>query len=554
MVNLVCLGFAGTLGIGVRDRRERHAADVAAAEQRAELERLLAAEERKRADAIAVEERLRLTRELHDVIGHALSVMVVQAGVAERMLERRPDEARLAVGRIARTGRDSLSEMRRLLEVMRDGDGSVVPARHPRPGSTTCQALVDEVRAAGLDVSLESAGTGQDLAGRAAAGGLPDRAGGTHELPQAPSGNRATVRVRPRPRDRGGGRRRRPAGSPTSSRATASPGCGSACPSTAASLEPARVDGGGFGVRAQRSRSLPQPRSRARPVIRVVVADDQALVRSGFALILDSEPTIDVVAEAADGAEALAAVRRHDPDVVLMDIRMPGIDGIEATRHLTTNPQTAHVKVLVLTTFDGDEYVYDALRAGASGFLLKDTTPEDLIRAVHVVAEGESLLAPSVTKRLIERFVEVAPTRADGRGALPELTERERDVLVASRSGLSNVEIGEQLHVSYSTVKTHVSHLLAKLERTRPRPARGAGLPQRRGQLSPDRHATTRRFRSCARYQDGRHVRVWFVGHHEPGSFVRISPMTAERMPLDSRSLTRPGSEQSGGPWACSTT
>jgi DNA-binding NarL/FixJ family response regulator len=198
-------------------------------------------------------------------------------------------------------------------------------------------------------------------------------------------------------------------------------------------------------------------------VIRVVIADDQALVRSGFALILDSEPTIDVAAEAADGSEALAAVRAHNPDVVLMDIRMPRMDGIEATRHLTTSKQTAHVKVLVLTTFDGDEYVYDALRAGASGFLLKDTTPEDLIRAVHIVAEGESLLAPSVTKRLIERFVEVAPDTASDDTALPDLTERERDVLVAVAQGLSNVEIGEQLHVSYSTVKTHVSHLLSKL-------------------------------------------------------------------------------------------
>ncbi len=159
----MCFGFAGTLGVGVRDRRERHDADLAAAEERAELERLRAEEERKRADAVAVEERLRLTRELHDVIGHALSVMVVQAGVAERMLDRRPDEARLAVGRIARTGRDSLGEMRRLLEVMRDGNGSAAPSRHPAPGASDLDALVEEVRAAGLDVTLDSSGDWEDV-------------------------------------------------------------------------------------------------------------------------------------------------------------------------------------------------------------------------------------------------------------------------------------------------------------------------------------------------------------------------------------------------------
>ncbi len=152
-------------------------------------------------------------------------------------------------------------------------------------------------------------------------------------------------------------------------------------------------------------------------------------------MILDSEPDIDVVAEAGDGPRRVNAVRDASPDVVLMDIRMPGIDGIEATRHLTGNPQTARVKVLVLTTSTCDEYVYDALRAGASGFLLKDTTPDDLVKAVQVVAGGDSLLAPSVTRRLIARFVDAVPEAGVDVAVLPELTERERDVSSPSRAG-----------------------------------------------------------------------------------------------------------------------
>lgn len=200
-------------------------------------------------------------------------------------------------------------------------------------------------------------------------------------------------------------------------------------------------------------------------MIRVVVADDQALVRSGFALILGSEPGIAVVAEAADGAGALAAAREHLPDVVLMDIQMPGIDGIEATRHITGSAQTAGVRVLVLTTFGADEYVIEALRAGASGFVLKDTEPSDLIHAVTVVAAGEALLSPAVTRRMIDRLIQPSPPdQLAPMLVLPPLTQREREVLAAVAQGLSNLEIADRLVVSYSTVKTHVSHLLTKLD------------------------------------------------------------------------------------------
>ena len=198
--------------------------------------------------------------------------------------------------------------------------------------------------------------------------------------------------------------------------------------------------------------------------IGVVIADDQALVRGGFRVLVDTADGMEVLGEASDGAEAVALARVHHPDVVLMDVRMPVLDGIEATRQIKQDNGTAGVKVLILTTFDLDEYVYSALRAGASGFLLKDTTPEKLLDAIRVVASDEALLAPTVTRRLIEAFTArlgelafVAPA------ALDALTDREREVLREVARGLSNTEIAERLHMSPATAKTHVSRLLMKL-------------------------------------------------------------------------------------------
>ena len=199
--------------------------------------------------------------------------------------------------------------------------------------------------------------------------------------------------------------------------------------------------------------------------VRVVVADDQALVRSGFTMLLDGEPGIDVVGEAANGAEAVALVARERPDVVLMDVRMPVMDGLEATRRITGDPELAETRVVILTTFDLDEYVLEALRAGASGFLLKDTLPVDLIKAVHVVAAGDALISPKITRRLIEEFVNRPdPGVAAPAAVLEQLTEREREVLEAVARGGSNAEIAAQLYVSHATVKTHVSRLLMKLD------------------------------------------------------------------------------------------
>jgi DNA-binding NarL/FixJ family response regulator len=196
---------------------------------------------------------------------------------------------------------------------------------------------------------------------------------------------------------------------------------------------------------------------------RILIADDQALVRAGFKMILDAEDDLDVVGEASDGSEAVAMAGRLDPDVVLMDIRMPELDGIEATRRIIAAAGERPVRVLMLTTFDLNEYVYEALRAGASGFLLKDVPPEQLVAGIRVVAEGEALLAPSITKRLIQEFANATPARAEPPPGLGELTARELEVFKLVARGLSNAEIAGELVVSETTVKTHVARVLMKL-------------------------------------------------------------------------------------------
>ncbi|WP_327415332.1 response regulator transcription factor [Streptomyces sp. NBC_01233] len=196
--------------------------------------------------------------------------------------------------------------------------------------------------------------------------------------------------------------------------------------------------------------------------IKVLIADDQMMVRQGFTVLLNAQPDIEVVGQAVDGADAVAKVAELAPDVVLMDIRMPGMGGIEATSVITGVPD-ATVKVLVLTTFDLDEYVYEALRAGASGFLLKDASADQLAEAVRVVAAGEALLSPNITKRLITEFSRMGAPRAPSRARIDELTERETEVLSLVAQGLSNAEIAAHLTVAEQTVKTHVGRILVKL-------------------------------------------------------------------------------------------
>jgi DNA-binding NarL/FixJ family response regulator len=198
-------------------------------------------------------------------------------------------------------------------------------------------------------------------------------------------------------------------------------------------------------------------------MIRVVVADDQALVRVGCRTLLEAEDDIEVIAEADTGVAAVKAVQATRPEVVLMDVRMPGLDGLEATRRITADPVLADVRVLILTTFEIDEYVFEALRAGASGFLLKDAEPGDLVRAVRVVAGGEALLSPTVTRRLIAEFVARPELRAASPASLEALTDREREVLSHIATGLSNDELAETLVISPATVRTHINRVMTKL-------------------------------------------------------------------------------------------
>ena len=198
-------------------------------------------------------------------------------------------------------------------------------------------------------------------------------------------------------------------------------------------------------------------------MIRVALVDDQALVRAGLRALLAAEDGVEVVGEASDGDEGIALVRRARPDVVLMDVRMPGIDGLEATRRIAEDDELDAVRVIVLTTFELDEYVFEALRAGAAGFLLKDEEPAELVRAVRVVADGESLLSPSVTRRVVEAFAGVAAPTGPPASLLEELTERECEVVALVGSGLSNQEIAERLVISPATARTHVSRAMVKL-------------------------------------------------------------------------------------------
>ena len=417
-------------------------------------------------------ERARIASELHDVVTHNVSVMVVQAGAARRVLGSSPEQARDALLAVEASGRTAMGELRHLLGLLapavpgQQAPGEQDAALVPQPGLGQVPALVDRVRAAGLPAELVIDGAralppGVDLAAyrvvqEALTNVIKHAAGARAVIRLVYSERELVITVtddgapeRPALRARGGGRTRadRAAGAarPVRRRARRGPAAGRRL--AGAGLPPARTRAG-----------IPGHVSEDGGAPRVVIADDQTLVRGGFRLILGSAG-IPVVAEAADGREAIAATLRHRPDVVLMDIRMPEMDGLEATRRIAA--ARSDVRIIILTTFDLDQYVYAALAAGASGFLLKDVSPEHLIAAVRLVRCGDALLAPSITRRLVERF---APRSPDPAGpGLSALTPRELEVLGLIARGLSNAELAAALTLSEATVKTHVARILGKL-------------------------------------------------------------------------------------------
>ena len=499
---LTTLGAWGA-AVVVRNRQ----ASVRVAESRAERA------EAERDDDVAraaAAERTRIARELHDVVAHHVSLMAVQAEAATSLLPGRPSEAAQSVEVIAATARQALTELRRLLGVLRGPADQLETA--PAMSLTDLGAVLDQVRGSGLTVDLEVEGTPGPLAPSVDLTAYRIIQEALTNTVRHANAARAvvtlsfepgfiTVNITDTRRDAGtvpvvnGTAARAVNGTPVdgipvdgsavdgSAERTAA-GIGTAGNQAVAGpvrrLRPGRHRGTGRLLRRQprggahRLRRVRGHGPAAGPVstmsaasgpspIRVLVADDQELVRAGFCVILEAADGISVVGEASNGADAVAAVAAHHPDVVLMDIRMPGMDGLEATRLITQGGPDAGPKVVMLTTFDLDDYVYEALRSGASGFLLKDAPRGDLIAAVQAAAAGNGLLAPSVTRMLIESFARRPAAAVPAPTRLASLTAREKDILLLVARGRSNAEIARELFVGEATVKTHIGHLLAKL-------------------------------------------------------------------------------------------
>ena len=435
------------LGYAIRTRR----AYIAELEDRAAR---LEAEEGERAARAVIDERLRIARELHDVIGHSISLITIQAEAATRSVRVNPDAVPGFLTRISAASRQALAEMRHALAVMRpDAAAELGPA----PGLADLGELVERLNAGGLETRLDveptelspgvaltvyrivqesltnvlkHAGPGASAAVTVVRGESSVRVSvqGDGAGPGREHGARHRRDVRARGRLRRDAAHRRP------------------------------------GERRVRGRSAHPGARGGTMTITVLIVDDQALVRSGLRAIIESEPGMEVVGEAGDGAEAVEAVRRLRPDVALMDIRMPRLDGVAATRALLRGAAPVRTRIMILTTFHVDDYVTGALRAGASGFLLKESTGDQLVQAVRVVCAGEAMLAPSVTRRLLERMAEDSAAAAgDGRELRSLLSAREVDVLLLVARGLSNAEIGTRLHLAETTVKSHVQSMLGKL-------------------------------------------------------------------------------------------
>ena len=457
----VDFAVAWVAGLAVRARAEQaevaesHATQAEQQAEVAESHATQAEQERDAATRVAVaEERVRIARELHDIVAHAVSVMVLQVGAVRHHLPDAMAEDRDALRGVEQAGRGALAEMRRLLSVMRrDGDGVEFA---PQPGLDGLDSLVKEIGRAGLPVELHLDGErfplppGIDLSAyRIVQEGL------TNALKHARASH-AEVTVRYAPdevgievRDDGSG------ATPSTPRPRPRTDRHPRARQTLRRRDDRRHD------KRRRVHAQHPPPTHPRPVmtIRVLIADDQSMVRAGFRMLLAGEQDMEVVAEASNGLEAVAKAARFDPTVILMDIRMPELDGLQATRRILATDNTA--RILILTTFGLDEYIYEALSAGASGFVLKDDPPEQLIEAVRTVAAGDALLSPAITKRVINQFTRIP--RHEPPKELDELTAREQDLLRLIARGLSNAEIGAELYISETTVKTHVTHILQKL-------------------------------------------------------------------------------------------
>ena len=399
------------------------------------------------------------------MVSHSLSAIAVQAGVARHVFAEQPDQAGAALSAIETASRSALDELRKLLRQIRDpqdGDEAAAPTLRDLP------ALIGGLRRAGFDVSCHSTGEPRTYGTAVELSAYRITQEALTNVTKHASRARAQVEI-----GRGADELTITVtddGGPNPGRSAASGGLGIPGMRERAELLGGTLTAGPAPAAA--SPSSPGCRLRGRGDartgsgdIRVLIADDEALVRAGFMILVDSAPGLSVVGQASDGVQAVRQARALKPDVVLMDIRMPVMGGLEATKVILDGDQDPPPRILVVTTFDEDEHVFEALRSGASGFVLKDTPPEKLLDAIAIVAAGEALLAPAITRRLIAEFARrpraAAPSAGD---VLAPLTEREREVLQQVAAGSSNAEVAAALHLSVATVKTHISRLLSKLD------------------------------------------------------------------------------------------